>query len=296
MTSDTQRSDATPAEITDAWQWHTDATAKRLALFANSYGLSIPEDARELMREAASLLSKSTPPKVGSGELDAAGLRSALKEAREEIVVAIAFLGRDAGTNRIDKTIRSLIDRLVKADQKAQAALAAPVDHPEVVGVKIKPLVWAGGEFRHESCGALGGEYVIRARTDSVWTIDGWTETFGTIEAAKAAAQSDYESHIRPALQPSDSSALEAGVAEQPVAWQWRSKDSKHWVSETSEETAMYCVENGQGEVRPLYARAALAIPAKEGSAGTVCEHGIRWPWACHECDRIALAAREASR
>lgn len=48
----------------------------------------------------------------------------ALKVAREEIVIAIAFLGRDAGTSRIDRTIESLINRLVKADQLAQAALS----------------------------------------------------------------------------------------------------------------------------------------------------------------------------
>lgn len=45
-----------------------------------------------------------------------------LEEARSEIVVAIAFLGRDQKTPRIDTTIDGLITRLVAIDKKIQEA------------------------------------------------------------------------------------------------------------------------------------------------------------------------------
>lgn len=52
-------------------------------------------------------------------------LREALEEIRQEVVVAIAFLGRDAGSERLPGTASGLISRLVKADAKASAALGA---------------------------------------------------------------------------------------------------------------------------------------------------------------------------
>lgn len=50
-------------------------------------------------------------------------LSTVLKSAREEIVLAIAFLGRDAGTERIGATIDGLIDRLAKVDAAIIAVL-----------------------------------------------------------------------------------------------------------------------------------------------------------------------------
>lgn len=54
-------------------------------------------------------------------------VREALKAVREEVVVAIAFLGRDAGSDRLANTASQLVDRLVKADKIAIRALASTV-------------------------------------------------------------------------------------------------------------------------------------------------------------------------
>lgn len=59
----------------------------------------------------------------GSHSDQAASMREALEKAREEIVLAIAFLGRDAGTERQSQTIHQLIARLVAADKAAILAL-----------------------------------------------------------------------------------------------------------------------------------------------------------------------------
>jgi hypothetical protein len=52
-----------------------------------------------------------------------APMREALEKAREEIVLAVAFLGRDVGTERQGQTIHQLIARLVAADKAAIVAL-----------------------------------------------------------------------------------------------------------------------------------------------------------------------------
>jgi hypothetical protein len=63
------------------------------------------------------LIAALTAPAV-SGDV-----REVLKQAREEIVLTIAFLGRDAGTDRIDGTIKGLTERLAKVDAAILAAL-----------------------------------------------------------------------------------------------------------------------------------------------------------------------------
>lgn len=49
-------------------------------------------------------------------------MKTLIEEAREEIVLAIAFLGRDKGTNRIDSTIDGLVKRLAAIDKKIMEA------------------------------------------------------------------------------------------------------------------------------------------------------------------------------
>jgi hypothetical protein len=53
-------------------------------------------------------------------------VREALEAARGEIVCAIAFLGRDSGTDRLQGTVDGLIKRLVEADKAAIATLSRP--------------------------------------------------------------------------------------------------------------------------------------------------------------------------
>jgi hypothetical protein len=50
-------------------------------------------------------------------------MREALEKAHQTIVLTIAFLGRDSGTNRIEKTIDGLTTRLVAADKLIRAVL-----------------------------------------------------------------------------------------------------------------------------------------------------------------------------
>lgn len=47
----------------------------------------------------------------------------ALIEARGELVIGIAFIGRDLGTDRLTSTLNGLVERFVAADEKAMAAL-----------------------------------------------------------------------------------------------------------------------------------------------------------------------------
>jgi hypothetical protein len=54
-------------------------------------------------------------------------MREALVLAREEMVLAIAFLGRDVGTDRQTQTLHQIIARLATADKAARKALSAPV-------------------------------------------------------------------------------------------------------------------------------------------------------------------------
>ncbi len=48
-----------------------------------------------------------------------------LETVRGDVVLAIAFLGRDAGTDRLSKNLPAIIERLAMADKAALAALAS---------------------------------------------------------------------------------------------------------------------------------------------------------------------------
>jgi len=52
-------------------------------------------------------------------------IAEALAEVQKELVLAIAFLGRDHGTDRLDKTVGTIIDKLALADRTARMALSA---------------------------------------------------------------------------------------------------------------------------------------------------------------------------
>jgi hypothetical protein len=199
--------------------------------------------------------NRRTPPKVGSGELDAAG-RSVLQEIWDDATNSVCQTMQERKMcNCPDGDCLAAKVNPGPADFARLDALAAPVDHPEVVGVKIKPLEWV----KHPTVEAwraetLVGLYQVWAVKGISWELSARESTGGkaeTIEAAKAAAQQDFETRIRSALtaaslpervaddsypdpsdlvavnkalrqqvselcaalQPSDSPALEAGVA-----------------------------------------------------------------------------------
>lgn len=61
-----------------------------------------------------------------------------LEKARQEIVLTIAFLGRDAGSERLEGTITSLISRLAEADKAILAALSAPVPLADAARIALE--------------------------------------------------------------------------------------------------------------------------------------------------------------
>lgn len=78
--------------------------------------------------------------------------------------------------------------------------------------VRVKPLVWGDAPARGRRCkgyGVAGAVYTIAFYAGSVgpaiyrWASEesAWSEPFETFEAAKAAAQADYERRIREALE-----------------------------------------------------------------------------------------------
>ena len=89
--------------------------------------------------------------------------------------------------------------------ERQLAAIAAlPAVTPQPVGVKVKPLVW---ERHHRglmaSAGGIGEAYIFALQHDGRYEcIKGmiFAPRFETSDAAKAAAQADYDTRIRSAL------------------------------------------------------------------------------------------------
>jgi hypothetical protein len=259
MTSDTQRSELLPCPFCSAEIPHTESWARSfqppklyheyrhpsndcVALHGQMWQFTDDAEPRQAFIAA---WNRRTPPKVGSGELDAA----------EAARISDAVLSWMVKYDLLDASNEYRAEDVVEVLNDLAPALAAPVDHPEVVGVKIKPLEWvkhpAVEAWRAET---LVGLYQVWAVKGISWELSARESTGGkaeTVEAAKAAAQQDFETRIRSALtaaslpervaddsypdpsdlvavnkalreqvselcaalQPSDSPALEAGVA-----------------------------------------------------------------------------------
>jgi hypothetical protein len=132
--------------------------------------------------------------------------------------------------------------------------------------VRVKPLEWRNGyrdwqvKIQQASTGPL---YQVRELDGVVWLdADNVQTVYPSVEAAKAAAQADYEARILSALSPQADDN-----AEEPVAWQPKYKQevidhhksigSGLWdyamtVYPTKEKAENY--GGGGHEVRPLYA------------------------------------------
>ena len=104
-------------------------------------------------------------------------------------------------------------DELVAEIAAAIRALPLP---PAAPAVRVKPLVWMfyhanpeTGFLPHETAEGFGGSYLIEYRRgQGGGQYDFWMpervagKHFDTLEAAKAAAQADYEARILSALEP----------------------------------------------------------------------------------------------
>jgi hypothetical protein len=83
---------------------------------------------REAFRSDCKRLLKTVAPSRPSANAEAVRLREALTAAREAVVLAVAFLGRDMDSDRLKQTAHSLTEVLVKADQAALLALSPQAD------------------------------------------------------------------------------------------------------------------------------------------------------------------------
>ncbi|MER9524055.1 hypothetical protein NKI96_10765 [Mesorhizobium sp. M0292] len=115
------------------------------------------------------------------------------------------------GDFRTNASKTALLENCAEKAARAVLALVTPVDHPEAVGVKIKPLEWnedgwLDGRAVKWLAVSFGYSWIIR-NDDHAFLCCGCR--YASLDRAKAAAQSDFETRIRSAIQPSD----EAGVA-----------------------------------------------------------------------------------
>ncbi|MER9697615.1 hypothetical protein [Mesorhizobium sp. M0146] len=105
----------------------------------------------------------------------------------------------------------ALLEECAENAARAVLDLVTPVDRPEVVGVKVKPLewnedCWLDGRAVKWLAVSFGYSWIIR-NDDHAFLCCGCR--YASLDRAKAAAQADFETRVRSALQPSD----EAGVA-----------------------------------------------------------------------------------
>jgi hypothetical protein len=155
-------------------------------------------------------------------------------------------------------------------------------------GVRVKPLVWTAREDLnglHEACGADGLYRNVWDQKNGTWVYEGDPTTnpptqarFHTLDAAKAAAQADYEARILAALAPA------SGGVEAVTASMIREKQDEFIRSKLPpapvealvkaleamvEEKVDYMTRNKLGDPEKQHtvkvARAALALIPKDG-------------------------------
>ena len=71
----------------------------------------------------AKAIAELSEPTVAAQRARIAELEAALKATHEEIVLAMAFIGRDRGSKRFDATLDGLLNRFKQADSLARAAV-----------------------------------------------------------------------------------------------------------------------------------------------------------------------------
>lgn len=100
--------------------------------------------------------------------------------------------------------------RTIKLEDALDAIAALPAQ-----GVRVKPLVWSARDDLkglHEACGADGLYRNVWDQKNDTWVYEGdpTQARFPTLDAAKAAAQADYERRILAALEPAEAGGVEA--------------------------------------------------------------------------------------
>jgi hypothetical protein len=105
----------------------------------------------------------------------------------------------------------------ITAFETAIAALpeAPQVRHPQ--GVRVKPLVWTSAKTMRVQ-DHFADDYIIRGNENCL--VERAGKIVGsrlTLDAAKAAAQADYERRILAALEPAEAGGVEANAAKRAV-------------------------------------------------------------------------------
>lgn len=125
------------------------------------------------------------------------------------------------------------------ASKHARAALEAI---PAEKGVGVKPLEWAADRYqefsyRSETAKTSIGKYEAFSFIAAEKPVAGWTSTLSaqegksvSLDAAKAAAQADYEARIRSALLPASGAVASGGVEATEV------KQIKDWLLERNRD------------------------------------------------------------
>lgn len=85
-------------------------------------------------------------------------------------------------------------------ESKAIAAWNRRADLMPAPSVTVKPLVWEDDKWRSRAVGA-GSKYLIELSHNGSWYYGDVVWSFATLDAAKAAAQADYEARIMAAIQ-----------------------------------------------------------------------------------------------
>ena len=124
----------------------------------------------------------------------------------EELQAHVAELERSRWALVGDKiNLRSELIYVEARAEAAEALLPEAVKAGMLYGAKVNPLVWG-----YHPCGAIaapptGHAYIIDTRMKGrVYSVKGFKpeREFGSLDEAKAAAQTDYEARIMAALEP----------------------------------------------------------------------------------------------
>ena len=144
-------------------------------------------------------------------DLDKAKAQVAALTKERDAARAVAFAEAAEIVARISERDGGYAQAAFYEAERAILARAAEVNaEPAMTGVRVKPLVWKGmgGGFWRAPAPLFGFIRVEHYSDDYqvVWSVPGFCDTFTpgrfvTEEAAKAAAQADYEARILAALE-----------------------------------------------------------------------------------------------
>lgn len=182
----------------------------------------------------------------------------------------------------------------------AEALAAAPAPAPEPAEVAVKPLEWAW-EPPYSIARVFGGHYAYEVHETGCTLLGSFigAKEVGTKEAAKAAAQADYEQRIRSALV---APAPAQGPLGEPEVVAWAVLDYTGGIVDTfssEEDAAFYADQRDDRTVAPVitlashHAAVEAATSAMRAERDAARQDASDWQIG-HECVSSALATERA--